>query len=207
MKNLRDLRCSVAASLIVCASATSGCSGNCPGGNEAVSPESLDILGVTTYRSETAGEVQIELAEVTEPHYAEPIYDGELLDLEWEQQGMTFGLTLVGLIAEGTTPLADLGAQLCVCETGFLQGPADARECFRNGQVTPAACEALVGEAMAREIVRDCIGSGALEDCAERIDMDLLIPEADEARFSGAVMIRWFESIESRSCVEGPSIG
>ncbi|MEJ7733367.1 MAG: hypothetical protein WKG00_29745 [Polyangiaceae bacterium] len=81
------------------------------------------------------------------------------------------------------------------------------RECFLNGEVNPARCEELVGEAVVREISRECIGSGAQEQCAERVDMDIAVPQADGARFSGTVMIRWFESVQSRSCLDGPSIG
>ncbi|MBL8742742.1 MAG: hypothetical protein JNK04_16655, partial [Myxococcales bacterium] len=206
MKDLRSLRYVLMASLFAYAATATGCRKTCPGGDEQVVPDSLDISGAAAYRSDTTGELQIDLAAVTEPHYAEPIYDGNQLDLEWEAQGMTFALTLAGPLAVGTTALEDLGAQLCACDPGFLQGPPDAPECFRNGQVTPARCEAVLGEATVREISRECIGSGAMEDCAERIDMDIVVPESEDARFSGEVMIRWFEAIESRSCYDGPSI-
>jgi hypothetical protein len=76
----------------------------------------------------------------------------------------------------------------------------------RTARVSPAWCEELVGEAIVRGISRACIGSGANEECAERVDMDVAVPQADGARFSGTVMIRWFESVQSRSCYDGPSI-
>lgn len=193
------LAVSLASTLAVC-----GCSGRCAGGDETVSPDSLGIFGDVTYSSETTGDVKIDLAAVTEPHYAEPIYDGERLDLAWQvDYRMAFQLTLLGPLETGTNALTDLGARVCACEDGFLQGPAEKRECLRNGGVTPAWCEDVVGEALIRQLSRECIGSSQ-EECAERVDMDIVIPQADGARFSGTVLIRWFESVQSRSCVDGP---
>lgn len=138
----RELALFLTANLLVSALALSGCSGPCAGGDETVYPDSLDIRGQATYRSDGAGDVDIDLAAVTEPHYVDPIYDGQRLDLAWQLAGpMTFQLTLLGPIEAGTIALADLGAQLCACEAGFLQGPDDMRECFLSGQVSPAWCE------------------------------------------------------------------
>jgi hypothetical protein len=203
----RALGLFVTATLLLSVAAVCGCSGPCGGADEKVSPESLDVRGHATYRSETT-DVAMDFAALIEPHYADPIYDGERLELPWEVPGpMTFGLTLVGPLELGTTPLTELSAVLCACESGFLQAPADARECFRNGVTTPARCEALVGDVFVREMSRECIDGDVFETCAERIDMDIVVPETDEGRFSGSILIRWFESVESRTCVEFLTIG
>ena len=194
--------------LLVSAPAAYGCSGHCSGGGgETVYPDSLRIGGDVNYRSPSAGDLATDLAAVTEPHYADPIYDGERIIVDWQLEGpMTFELSLRGPSETGTFALPDLSARLCACESGFLQGPDDARECFLDGDITPAWCEDLEGEATIRTLTRDCIGSGAMTECAEQVDLDLTIEPPDGARFSGNIAIRWFESIQPRGCYDGPSI-
>jgi len=193
--------------LLASTPAVSGCSGHCSGGGgQTVYPDSLRIGGHVTYRS-PSGDVTTDLAVAIEPHYADPIYDGERIVLDWQLEGpMTFELSLQGPSEVGTFAAPDLSARLCACEQGFLQGPDEARECFLDGNVTPAWCEDLEGEATIRTLTRDCIGSGAMTECAEQVDLDLTIEEPDGGRFSGTIAIRWFESIQDRGCYDGPSI-
>jgi hypothetical protein len=207
MDQRRVLMPFVLASLLLAGAIVCGCRVPCDGPDQRVSPVSLDIRGQAFYRSETSADLVFDFEALLEPHKADPIYDGDRIDVSWELPGpMTFQLTLWGPIDLGTTPLTELDAQLCVCEVGLLQGPEDAPECAWNGATTPARCEALVGDVFVREISHECL-EGVFEECAERVDLDIVVPETDEGRFSGAMLIRWFEAFETRTCVEGPTIG